>query len=91
MDGRERGVTPLMLNDLSSGRHAVTLESAGGTVQRSVDVKAGQTATLEASIYPGWLALFAPIELEIKTRDACCNSTNGIRLSCHRAGTSSRC
>ena len=68
VDGRERGVTPLMLNDLSSGRHAVTLESAGGTVQRSVDVKAGQTATLEASIYPGWLALFAPIELEIRTR-----------------------
>ena len=63
-----RGVTPLMLNDLVPGRHAVTLESAGGTVQRSVDVKADQTATVEALIYPGWLALFAPIELEIQTR-----------------------
>jgi len=66
VDGRKRGVTPLVLNDLSSGRHAVTLESAGGTVQRSVDVKAGETATLETPIYPGWLAVFAPIELEIQ-------------------------
>ena len=66
VDGRKRGVTPLMLSDLSSGRHAVTLESAGGTVQRSVDVTAGETATLETSIYPGWLTVFAPIELEIQ-------------------------
>ena len=66
VDGRKRGVTPLMLNDVPSGRRAVTLESAGGTVQRSADVKADQTATVEASIYPGWLALFAPIELEVQ-------------------------
>jgi hypothetical protein len=66
VDGRKRGVTPLMLNDVPSGRHAVTLESSSGTVQRSADVKADQTATVEASIYPGWLALFAPIELEVQ-------------------------
>ena len=66
VDGRKRGITPLMLNDVPSGRRAVTLESAGGTVQRSADVKADQTATVEASIYPGWLALFAPIELEVQ-------------------------
>jgi CheY-like chemotaxis protein len=66
VDGRKRGVTPLVLDDLVAGRHAVTLESAGGTIQRSIDVKADQTATVEASIYPGWLALFAPIEVEIQ-------------------------
>ena len=56
----------MVLDDLLAGRHAVTLESAGGTVHRLVDVKADETATLEASIYPGWLALFAPIELEVQ-------------------------
>ena len=66
VDGRKRGVTPLVLDDLLAGLHAVTIEGAGGTVQRSVDVKADQTATLEAPIYPGWLALFAPIELEVQ-------------------------
>jgi len=66
VDGRKRGVTPLVLDDLLAGPHAVTLESAGGTVHRWVDVKAEQTAIVEASIYPGWLALFAPIELEIQ-------------------------
>jgi CheY-like chemotaxis protein len=66
VDGRKRGVTPLVLDDLLAGRHAVTLESAGGTIQRSIDVKVNQTATVEASIYPGWLALFAPIEVEIQ-------------------------
>jgi len=66
VDGRKRGVTPLVLDDLPAGRHAVTVESAGGTIQRSIDVKVDQTATVEASIYPGWLALFAPIELEVQ-------------------------
>jgi len=66
VDGQKRGVTPLVLDDLPAGRHAVTLESAGGTIQRSIDVKTDQTATVEASIYPGWLALFAPIELEVQ-------------------------
>jgi len=67
VDGRKRGVTPLMLNDVPAGRHAVTLEGASGTVvQRSAEVKADQTATVEASLYPGWLALFAPIEVEVQ-------------------------
>jgi CheY-like chemotaxis protein len=66
VDGRKRGVTPLVLDDLSAGHHALTVESAGGTIQRTIDVKSDQTATVEASIYPGWLALFAPIELEIQ-------------------------
>ena len=66
VDGQKRGVTPLVVDDLLAGRHAVTLESAAGTIQRSVDVKTDQTATVEASIYPGWLVLFAPIELEVQ-------------------------
>ncbi len=68
VDGRPRGVTPLMLNDVPSGRHSVTLEGAGGTAQQSTDVKANQTTTVEASIYPGWLAIFAPIEVEVQAQ-----------------------
>jgi hypothetical protein len=65
VDGRKRGVTPLTLEDLSAGRHIVTLENPSGSVQRNVDIKANETATLEASIYLGWLALFSPIEVKI--------------------------
>ena len=65
VDGKKRGVTPLTLEDLSAGRHVVTLESRSGSVQRNVDIKANETATLEASIYLGWLALFSPIEVKI--------------------------
>ncbi len=68
VDGRTRGVTPLMLTDVPSGRHAVTIDGAGGTVQRSAEVRTDQTATVEASIYPGWLAIFAPIEVEVQTQ-----------------------
>jgi hypothetical protein len=63
--GRKRGVTPLMLDDLPSGRHTVMLESAAGTIHKTIDVRPNQTATLVTSIYSGWLALFAPIELDI--------------------------
>lgn len=65
VDGKKLGVTPLTLEDLSAGRHIVTLESRSGSVQRNVDIKANETATLEASIYLGWLALFSPIEVKI--------------------------
>ena len=70
------------------GRHAVTLESAGGTVQRSVDVKADQTATVEGADLPGLAGTLLAIRAQIQTADASCNSTNGHQTSrCHRAGT----
>ena len=65
VDGQPRGLTPITIEGLAAGTHAVSVMSAKGTVERSVVVSIGQTATVDASIYSGWLALFSPIEIQV--------------------------
>jgi len=65
VDGKPHGVTPVTVSDLSPGNHEVALESSAGTVRRTVAVAANQTATLEESIFSGWLAVYAPFEIVI--------------------------
>lgn len=65
VDGQPSGFTPLLLDDLTPGQHIVTLEQAAGSVRHVIKVKANETTTLNAPIYSGWLALFAPFELQI--------------------------
>ena len=65
VDGEERGVTPLTIDDLPPGTHTVALESASGSLQRRVDVTAGGTTTIDEAIYSGWLQVSSTIELEI--------------------------
>lgn len=65
VDGKERGVTPLTLGDLSVGAHTVLLRGADGSVQRTVTVSADKTTQLNEAIYSGWLHVSSPIELEI--------------------------
>lgn len=65
VDGRDRGATPLTVDGLSVGSHDVVLESDKGSVKRSVTVAADRTAQLTESIYPGWVRVFSPVDLEI--------------------------
>jgi CheY-like chemotaxis protein len=65
VDGAKRGFTPITLDDLSTGQHVVTLRHAEGVVRRTVRIKANEVASLDASIFSGWLALFAPVELQL--------------------------
>jgi CheY-like chemotaxis protein len=65
VDGVARGVTPLTLDDLNLGSHIVVLESAAGSVKRSVTVKADDGATVTETIYAGWLKVFSPFDLTI--------------------------
>jgi hypothetical protein len=65
VDGKQRGVTPLTMDDLAIGSHLVLFEHAAGSVQRTVKLKANESATLNVSVYSGWLTLFAPVELQI--------------------------
>ncbi len=46
VDGRERGVTPLTLDDLTVGQHVVVLENDEGRVQRRVQIADGATEVL---------------------------------------------
>lgn len=63
IDGHERGVTPLELNDLPEGAHVVQFESEEGSVTRRVDVDASIIAVVNESIYPGWVRISAPFDV----------------------------
>jgi len=65
VDGRFRGFTPLTLNDLSVGSHVVVISGDQGSVRRTVAVTSERTVEMIESIYPGWLKVLAPFELEI--------------------------
>jgi hypothetical protein len=65
VDGRHRGTTPLTLDGLRAGVHAVVLTSSEGSVKRSVTISAAATSDLNESIFAGWLAVFSPFELTI--------------------------
>jgi hypothetical protein len=65
VDGQMRGVTPLNVDDLRVGTHAVVLESVRGTIRRSVSIRAGATTELVESIFAGWVHVSSPIELQI--------------------------
>jgi hypothetical protein len=69
VDGKLRGETggeaPLVLTDLTPGRHLVVVQGPNGNVRRRVTVIAGETTKLDLSIYSGWVIVSAPIELQI--------------------------
>jgi hypothetical protein len=83
VDGRERGVTPLTLDDLTIGAHTVVLQTAQGSVGRTVKITADQAALVSESIYVGWLKLFAPFEVQVAegTRAIRLDEQNQIMLS----------
>lgn len=65
VDGRERGVTPLTLDDVAVGPHTVQIDSSEGSVRRRIDVVEGKIETLTESIYSGWLHVSAPIDVTV--------------------------
>jgi hypothetical protein len=65
VDGKSRGTTPLTLDGLSAGTHTVTIRNPSGSVEQTVTVAAGETAQLDQTIFPGWVAIVAPIDLTV--------------------------
>lgn len=65
IDGRERGVTPLVLDDVAVGSHMVQIDSSEGSVRRRIVVVEGKTETLAESIYPGWVHVSASIDVNV--------------------------
>jgi hypothetical protein len=65
LDGTLKGKTPLALDYVKQGTHTVVLRHASGSVRTTVRVQSGKTADLMIPIYAGWLAVFAPVELQI--------------------------
>jgi hypothetical protein len=72
VDGVDRGASPLTIQELTAGDHAVIVRSVRGTVRRTVSVKAGETVSLlvapvaPSAPAPGWLSVQSASRLEIR-------------------------
>jgi hypothetical protein len=80
VDGKFVGVTPLTVPDLTAGRRRVVLEGAGGTVRREITIEADKTATISEAIFSGFLAVFAPVELQIFEGNRLIGTTENSRI-----------
>ncbi len=68
IDGKPRGVTPVLVENLKPGTHSVVLQSSEGTVEESIKITGGDTQELAEAIYPGWLAVYSPFDVVISER-----------------------
>jgi hypothetical protein len=72
VDGQRRGVSPLVVDGLAPGEHAVGLQNALASVTEQVTVQAGATAALVVPLsapqgvpVSGWVSLASPIEMQL--------------------------
>ena len=80
LDGKPVGQTPLKLAGVPVGRHLLTFISSSGEVNRTVRVAAGKTLEVDVSIFSGWLAVFAPVVLDISLNGKSLGTTEQSRL-----------
>ena len=64
VDDEPKGNTPVTL-ELPTGSHTVMVSSARGSVRRVVQIRSETETTLDESLAEGWVAVFAPFELQI--------------------------
>lgn len=80
LNGREVGLTPLTLDAVPTGRHQVTVTTGTASVQRAVRIDAGQHAVMSIPVFSGWIAVFAPIRLDVAEGSRSLGSTETGRI-----------
>jgi len=80
VDGVLHGRSPLMIDGLAEGTHTLLVRDGSGLVQRTVRVRADQVESATVQIRPGWLAVFAPVKVEILENGRPIGSTEGGRV-----------
>lgn len=80
LDGVPAGETPLTIESVAPGRHTVTFVTAAGSVRKNVRVESGKTASLDVPVYSGWVAVFAPVLLDIAESGRSIGTTEQGRL-----------
>jgi hypothetical protein len=85
LDGVLRGVTPLKVPDMTPGAHRVTVSSGRTSVDRTVEIMAGSTATVVVSvpvvIPTGFVEIDAPMDLEVFEDGRHLGSGRALRFS----------
>jgi serine/threonine protein kinase len=80
LDSQVVGVTPLALDAVAIGKHKVEITDGKVTVQRTVLIEAGKPGTLSVPLFSGWLAVFAPIRLDVSEGRRTLGSTESGRI-----------
>lgn len=80
LDGEPAGETPLTIEKLAAGRHTVAFVTAAGTVRRTVRIEAGKTSALDVAVYSGWVAVFAPVVMDISENGRSIGTTDQGRI-----------
>lgn len=80
LDGGPAGETPVRIVDVAPGRHVITLMTSSATVKRTVRVEADRTATIDVPVFSGWVAIFAPIVLDVSEDGRSLGTTEQDRL-----------
>jgi hypothetical protein len=86
IDGRARGVSPITVSDLTAEEHKITATTDAGSVERTVLVTAGSTASVMFSLpkasgpVGGWLSISAPFDLEVAENEDVIGSSGTSRI-----------
>jgi hypothetical protein len=84
VDNTARGVTPLTIGNLSPGAHRVVVSNGTNSLQRTVQMEEGGTATVAVSLAPsqaaGWISFSAPFEMHVFDRGELVGTTVAQRL-----------
>jgi hypothetical protein len=79
LDRRLVGPTPLNL-DVTPGKHVLSFMTSGGEVMHSIKAVAGKTLRMDIPVFSGWVAVFAPIILDIAESGQSIGNTEQNRL-----------
>ena len=80
IDGMLHGTSPLTIDNLAEGAHALLVRDKSGSVRQTVEVKPDATTDAALQLRPGWLAVFAPVRLQVLENGRPIGSTEGGRM-----------
>jgi hypothetical protein len=89
VDGTDRGVAPVTIDDLLPGDHEVVLQTPLASARHVVSVQAGGTASIVTPVVSaataagpvsGWLTVKAPFSLEIREEGRLIGTTDADRV-----------
>ncbi len=87
VDGVPRGRAPALVGELAPGEHLVVMTSELGSVKQTVTIEPGATASLvvpmaapEGAPVSGWIAVSAPVDMQIFEHDRLIGTSQSDRL-----------
>ncbi|MFO7692846.1 MAG: PEGA domain-containing protein, partial [Vicinamibacterales bacterium] len=80
IDGVLHGRAPLTVENVAEGTHTILVRDGSGSVRQTVRVREDETFDATIPLGPGWLAVFAPVKLEILENGHSIGSTERGRI-----------